>query len=226
MSADSASTTEYCDRIKRENNMDIDAMPEKNSPWADQVEAALNAPSSSIEEDSIPTFNFNTQSRKPHKDPLNMTPTHVSQHKASQHKASIPLDPTIIPYDESLPLDPSLWDGQFSAVSIFGTKECFDQDSANIIKSIQQAASFIRQRSLSGSNPNTLSQLSLFGDAAWSFFSAVYESQWDKLHLSNNIFFRDKVSAQFNRTPKYMRSRTSPSKTATNACAKISKIPP
>jgi len=93
-------------------------------------------------------------------------------------------------------------------VSIFDTKECFKQDAANIIESIQRAATYIRQRNLSSSDPNTLSQLSLFGNAAWNFLSAVYESQWDRLHIIDNISFRDRVLAQFNRVPKKAHVRT------------------
>ena len=131
MSTVSASTTEYCDRVEKENNMDIDS--EKNPPWADQVEATLTAPSGSIKEVSIPTFSFNTHSRIPHKDPSNMPPIHAPP----QHEVSTPPGPTVIPYNEKYPVDPFLWDGKLSAVSIFGTNKFFDQDSANIIVSIQ-----------------------------------------------------------------------------------------
>jgi len=125
----SSSIEEYAHKVAREAKMDIDLEPDTNESWADQVDAA---------EATAQT-------------PIGAQPV---------HKASTPLPsdlaPSIIPYDANQPTDPSLWDGNLGAVSIFGTKEFFTQDVANIVKSLDRAATYIRQRDLSCGDPNSL----------------------------------------------------------------------
>jgi len=89
--------------------------------------------SGSIEEVSLLSFKFNTQPRSAHIDHMYMPPIHGT----SQYKASNPINPTVIPYNKNHLAGPTLWDSNFCPVSIFGTKECFEQDTANIIGSIQ-----------------------------------------------------------------------------------------
>jgi len=46
---------------------------------------------------------------------------------------------------------------------------------------------FLKQYNLEGCNGNNIPQLELFGESAWNFISAIFESGWDQLHLSENI---------------------------------------
>ena len=110
-----------------------------------------------------------------------VTPARPSQHThshgtAHKHVAPAPNTPVVIPYDKNQSAKPSLWDGDFGHISIFGTKESFLQGTTNITSSLKQAATYIRQTNLLKGNPNTLPQLDLFGDAAWDFIMAIYGS--------------------------------------------------
>jgi len=73
-------------------------------------------------------------------------------------------------------------------------------------------ATFLRQRNLEehNGNNNNIPQLELFGEAAWSFVSAVFESGWDKLNTADMISFRKKITSQFinNSPPPHLRPLT------------------
>jgi len=53
--------------------------------------------------------------------------------------------PSVIPYDVNLLVDPAPWDGDFGAISIYGTKEFFGKDISNITLSLKHAATYIKQ---------------------------------------------------------------------------------
>lgn len=122
--------------------------------------------------------------------------------------------PTANPYSANAPADPSLWDGDFSATSIFGTNEFLQNDVRNIACSLSHMATFLRQRN----NGNNIPQLELFGEAAWSFVSAVFESGWDKLNTADMISFRKKITSQF--------INNSPPPPASSNRNTIRKVPP
>lgn len=189
----SASAMSYCERVALENNAADNFSLTPGASWADQMD--VFPPSGNIEEVSIPSFQFHTQPKG-----LHAENTHTSHAPNTPHEAHMPITPTAIPYEENQPADPDLWDGNFGAVSIFGTKECFECDTANISLSLHRAATYIRQRDLSGGDPNTLPQLLAFGNAAWNLLTAIYASQWDKLHTIDGTSFRDRVSAQQRRS--------------------------
>jgi len=171
----SSSIEEYAHKVAREAEMDIDLKPDTNESWADQVDAAKA---------TVQT-------------PIGAQPV---------QEASMPLlsdpAPSVIPYNANQPADLSLWDSNLGAVSIFGTKEFFAQDVANIIKSLDRTATYIRQRDLSCRDPNSLPQLNSFSDAAWNFVTAIYRSKWDQLLSSSNTSFRENVAAQFRQPMK------------------------
>jgi len=131
--------------------------------------------------------------------------------------------PSVIPYDANLLADPALWDGDFGATSIYGTKESFGKDISNITLFLNRAATYIKQRNLAGGDLNSLQQLKFFGNAAWEFLTSIYESQWDKLLVDNHLSFRNKVAAQFAKIPRTMKE-TSP--TSKMVKTQVSKIPP
>ena len=86
----------------------------------------------------------------------------------------------------NVPANPSLWDGNFMATSLFGTNEFLHSDVCNM-------ACFLKQRSLTGHNGNNIAQLELFGKSAWDFISAIFEARWDQLYSSDSTSIRDKV---------------------------------
>jgi len=61
-------------------------------------------------------------------------------------------------------------------------------------------ASFLWQQNLEDHNGNDISQLALFGDSAWTFMSAIFESGSDRLLTSGNISFCNSISLQFKRS--------------------------
>jgi len=58
----------------------------------------------------------------------------------------------IIPYSTNIPADPNLWDSGFAATSLFGTNEFLQSNVQNMACSLQQMASFLKQRNFKGCN--------------------------------------------------------------------------
>jgi len=115
----------------------------------------------------------------------------------------------VIPYSANVPADPSLWDGNFTATSLFGTNKFLQSDVRNMACSLQRMACFLKQRSLEGRNNNNIPQLELFGKSAWVFISTIFESGWDQLHSSKNTTIRDNIST-------YVRNMQTHNRTAEN----------
>ena len=142
------STTKYCEWMAMQNNMEVDDNPTSNASWADQMEEVSHNAPGSIKKVSLSSFHFSAQSGPPYIEPsCPLGPPGHTTHKVPNTSA-----PSVIPYDKNLLADPTLWDSSLVAVSLFGTKELFDQDAANLIEFLQQAATFIRQRSLTYNN--------------------------------------------------------------------------
>jgi len=99
---------------------------------------------------------------------------------------SINLEPSAILYQANQSADPTLWNGTFSSISLFGTIKVLEGDAKNIAYSLQRIATFIKQRSLSDRDGLDIPQISDFGFAAWDLISAIYNSGWDKLVADNN----------------------------------------
>jgi len=57
---------------------------------------------------------------------------------------SLTLQPELLGCNTNFSTDPSLWDGNFSSISLFGNKEFFLHDATNIICSLHKMATFIR----------------------------------------------------------------------------------
>ena len=55
-----------------------------------------------------------------------------------------PSPPKVIPYSTNVPADPSLWDGNFMATSLFGTNEFLNSNINNITCSLKYMACFLR----------------------------------------------------------------------------------
>jgi len=119
-------------------------------------------------------YNFSLPPSNPHA-PLEAAPTNLEP-TGKIDISTEPFPPSVIPYNANVPADPNLWDGNFTATSLFGTNEFLNSDMRNIACSLQRMACFLRQRNLEGLNSNNISQLDTFGESAWDFISAIFES--------------------------------------------------
>jgi len=131
-----------------------------------------------------------------------------------------PSPSTVISYSTNVPANSTLWDGNFMATSLFGTNEFLNSDINNISCSLQHMACFLRQRNLEGRNGNNIKQLDLFGQSAWDFISAIFESGWDILTTANKSTIRGNITKEFGK------AINPPSRE--NIChgTHISKVPP
>jgi len=121
-----------------------------------------------------------------------------------------PSPPEVIPYNANIPADPSLWDGNFSATSLFGTNEFLNSDINNITYSLKHMACFLRQRNVKEWDANSIRQLDPFGESAWDFVSAIFESGWDTLMTANKSSIRDNVTKEFGKPTKPSSSANTP----------------
>jgi len=155
--------------------------------------------------------------RAPHENVLN------KPSPADNSNTSLKLSPpTVIPYSANVPADPNLWNGNFTATSLFGTNKFLQNNVCNMACSLQRMVCFLKQRSLEGRDGNNIPQLELFGKSAWEFISAIFESGWDQLHSSKNTTIHDNISthvgnmqthdrtAENNASPKTAMKRKTP----------------
>jgi len=86
---------DYVERVAMQNNMDVDETTAQGAESIQPPTVALAHPRASSEAAPIST----------------MEPDPLSQ----------PSPPDVIPYEANVPVDPSLWDGNFGVTSLFGT---------------------------------------------------------------------------------------------------------
>jgi len=87
-----------------------------------------------------------------------------------------PSPPEVIPYSANVPADPSLWDGNFTATSLFGTNKFLNSDINNIMCFLKRMVCFLRQQNVKDWDANSIRQLDPFSESAWDFVSAIFES--------------------------------------------------
>ena len=63
-----------------------------------------------------------------------------------------------------------------------------------------------QKKKLKGCNDKDISQLELFGEAAWTFVLAIYETEWDQINTADNVTFWSKVKSQFVRNQLLLQS--------------------
>ena len=153
------SDCDYAEWVAAQNNMDI---------------VADNAPPFAGPQKYDFTMLPSQTPHAPHEDALN-EPSPTDNFNTSPE----PSPPTVIPYSANVPADPSLWDGNFIATSLFSTNEFLQSNVRNMACSLQRMACFLKQQSLEGRDGNNIPQLELFGESAWVFISAIFESGWD-----------------------------------------------
>ena len=101
-------------------------------------------------------------------------------------------------YDPNQALNPESWDGNFHAISLYGSMEYLTSDALNVKESLIRIKKYISGKSIDSVKANEVQDLIGMGKALWEFINAVYESQWDALFVENNTTFRSKVKAKFN----------------------------
>ena len=78
--------------------------------------------------------------RAPHKDtPNNPSPSD------NFNTSPEPSPPMVIPYSTNVPADPNLWDGNFTAISLFGMNKFLQSNVCNMACSLQYMACFLKQ---------------------------------------------------------------------------------
>jgi len=210
----------YAERLLAQNGMDVELDNtldlDNQRSWADQADDRSPFPQSNVPSGQNEA---NTPDPAAHLTGINPAATSAN------------LEPSAIPYQANQPADPTLWDGSFSSISLFGTIEALEGDAKNIACSLQRIATFIKQRPLGDSDGRDFPQISDFGMAAWDLISAIYNSGWDKLVADDNSrTFRQCVASQFNRlNPTDSKTNNIPHLANTPKSphpANISKIPP
>ena len=106
------------------------------------------------------------------------------------------------------------------ATSLFGTNKFLNSNVCNIACSLQCMVCFLRQRNLEGLNGNNISQLNTFGELAWDFILAIFESGWDQLTTSDDTSIRNNITSKFNKA-----NILSGEGVALNDCM-VKKVPP
>jgi len=193
------SEVDYAERVAANCNMDIE-ITDPSLPSAENVTC----------------FSFSLPTSNPCV-PLEEAPN--SAITSNIDTSTEPSPPEVIPYSANVPADPSLWDGNFMATSLFGTNEFLNSDINNITCSLKRMACFLRQRNVKDRDANSIRQLDPFSESAWDFVSAIFESGWDTLTTANKSSIRDNFTKEFGKSTK-----PSPS---VNIChgAHITKVP-
>jgi len=93
-------------------------------------------------------------------------PPSQTPHAPHEDTLNEPSSPMVIPYSTNVPADPNLWNGNFTATSLFSTNKFLQNDVRNIACSLQRMACFFKQWSLKGHDGNNIPQLELFGKSA------------------------------------------------------------
>jgi len=194
------SEVDYAEHVATNYNIDIEIMN-------------TSLPSA----ENVTSFSFSLSASNP-RVPLKEAPN--STVTGNIDISTEPSPPEVILYSANVPADPSLWDGNFMATSLFGTNEFLNSDINNIICSLKRMACFLRQRNIKDRDTNSIRQLDPFGESAWDFVSAIFESGWDTLITANKSSIRNNVTKEFGKSTK-----PSPS-TNTRHGAHITKVPP
>jgi len=191
---------DYAERVAANCNMDIE-ITDPSLPSAENATC----------------FSFSLPASNPCV-PLEEVPNSATTSNIDISTEPSPLE--VIPYSTNVPADPSLWDGNFTATSLFGTNKFLNSDINNIMCSLKRMACFLRQQNVKDQDANNIRQLDPFGKSAWDFVSAIFESGWDTLITANKSSIRDNFAKEFGETTK-----PSPS---VNIChgAYITKVPP
>jgi len=201
MDSSPPSEVNYAERILAQNGMDVelDITPDLTDQrsWVDQADDRATFPQSNMSLDQNEAI---TPDPATHTTGANLAGTPPPPPTPRGPPPPPNLEPSAIPYRANQPADPTLWDGNFSSISLFSTVEVLEGNAKNIACSLQRIATFIKQRPLGNKDGLDIPQISDFGFAAWDLILAIYNSGWDKLMADNNSrTFHQCVASQFNR---------------------------
>jgi len=128
---------DYTERVASQNNMEVednDPIPSQEGPSG----PGLDKPTAAL----ALAYNYNIA-----------TTILTLPHAKTLFQ---PTPPTANPYSANAPTNPSLWDGDFSVMSIFDTNKFFQNDVCNITCSLSYMVIFLRQRNLEEHNRNNI----------------------------------------------------------------------
>jgi len=132
----SPSEVDYAEHVAANCNMDIEIMD-------------LSLPSA----ENATSFSFSLPASDP-RVPLEEAPN--SAVTGYSDFSTEPSSSKVIPYNANVPADPSLWDENFSATSLFGTNEFLNSDINNITCSLKRMAYFLRQQNVKKQDANSI----------------------------------------------------------------------
>ena len=124
-----------------------DSSPPSEVDYAEHVAANCNmdiettGPSLPLAE-NVTSFSFSLPASNP-RVPLEEAPN--STITGNFDISTEPSPPKVIPYSANVPADPSLWNGNFMATSLFGTNKFLNSDINNVTCSLKRMACFLRQ---------------------------------------------------------------------------------
>ena len=181
-----------------------DSSPPSEVDYAEYITANCNM-NIEIMDPSLPSgenvtcFPFSLPASNPH---VSLEEAPNSATSSNIDISTEPSPPKVILYSANVPADPSLWDGNFTATSLFSTNKFLNSDISNIMCSLKRIAYFLRQQNVKDQNANSIRQLDPFGESAWDFVSAILKSGWDTLITANKSTIRDNFTKEFGKTSK------------------------
>ena len=101
-------------------------------------------------------------------------------------------------YNINQALDPKFWDGNFQAISLYGSMEHLASDIKNIKDLLIRMHKYILGKFIEGNRANSIKDLKDVSKVAWGFISSLYKMHWDSLVVDDtNMLFRNKVKSKF-----------------------------
>jgi len=78
-------------------------------------------------------------------------------------------------YDPNQAVNPDSWDGNFCAVSFYGSMEYLASDVQNIKESLSRMQKYILGKSIESDKADKVKNLKNMGKSLWEFIFAIYD---------------------------------------------------
>jgi len=137
----------------------------------------------------------------------NVLLSHVQGMSTSTMRSNI--ESTAISYGDNQPVDPNLWDGSFSPISIFGVNESLSKNTKNIVHSLQRIRTYIKQYFVKSNSKRSIPlDFEPIILSIWQLINTVYESGWGQFFINDeqSISFAKNIIIQFTPKPKSINS--------------------
>ena len=182
----------YCNQVGEENNMDVDDKHVDESYGVLSLGTQVNIEYMTSKSQVGQTSQAASINPSSSQQCVSNENTHSNQNTGS-NVFNVHLN-----YDPNIALDPDSWDGNFHAVSLYGSMEHLASDALNIKESLFRMYKYILDKSIKNSGANDVEDFKGMGKAMWEFISTIYDSHWDSFVVDdNNTIFRNKVKFQF-----------------------------